>query len=411
MRWKQPGRVYPQVKAKQEHELKLKAFAPPYAREPELYLLPGGSNEGSSYGSAATPDQRHTEYSGSDLSDTRVTDPTWDKTINSSINDNKTVTTQPHQGGRGGRSYIWNRKLPEIIPISQQYLVQTETGHVLPLLNGKGSNAQRASEAAPSEDAEKLTGRNPTGDSGISDSLVGAETERSRRKRPEKPLEANPANSQPRNQQHQFGGTTFRHPVEPAHYQPPPSPPLLPDFPTIQSPKPQMTARNETIQEQLKRVREERVQLEKSREEMIKRIKSLLEQYKLRRHQARDSWKKKYFESKKATSALEETLNKLKSEQDIYYQKLLTQLAARDSRQRAKNPTLAASSKNSLIMTITSKQQELDQLKRKVENVRIKLLIEIKMRKQASSDLHVLKAELAHKKSTSVIAGPLLHAA
>lgn len=40
----------------------------------------------------------------------------------------------------------------------------------------------------------------------------------------------------------QFGGTSFRPVAEPTHYNPPPSPPLLPDFPTIEQLQPQIPA-------------------------------------------------------------------------------------------------------------------------------------------------------------------------
>ncbi|XP_018417354.1 PREDICTED: spermatogenesis-associated protein 1 [Nanorana parkeri] len=374
------------VKARQEPELKLKAFAPPYAREPELYLLPGASNEDSTYGSTVTPDQHHyhTEYTGSDHSVTTVTAPTWDKPALQPA-ENTVTSPPPPQEDHVRRSYIWNRKGREIVPISNQmqYNVQIDNSILPPIDLGKISNApNKRSEAANYDDTKKLSGRNTTGDSGIEHSLLRGETDRSHRKRPQ---------------------------AEPTHYKPPPSPPLLPDFPTIEPPKSQMPARDGTVLEQLNRERAERIQLEKLREELIKRTKALLEQQKLRRQRARDSWKKKYFETKKVTSALEETLNKLKKDLEVYYQKLLGQLAARDSKKRAKHPTLAADSKNSIIMKITTKQHDLDELKRKLENARIKLLIEIKMRKQASLDLDVLKAELAQKKAQSGLSNPPLY--
>ncbi|KAM3914465.1 spermatogenesis-associated protein 1 isoform 2-T2 [Leptodactylus fuscus] len=388
------------VKSRQEYELKLKSFAPPYAREPELYLLPGGNNEGSIYSSTITPDQHQSqaEYSASEDSEARVDVLTKERTTIQPINENNTAMSQPVQDG--GRSYIWNKKRQNMVPVTSQmqYQVQIENSSILPLLNGNVSNVlDKKSEVVSSEDTKKLSSRNLTGDSGIEDSLPGGDNGRSPRKRQEKPVKENPANRQSRKENSQFGDT---------HYQPPPSPPLLPDFPTIESPKSQIPSHSETILEKLNIIKEERIQLEKSREELIKRIKSLLEQHKLRRQQARDSWKKKYFETKKETSALEERLNKLKNEMDTYYQRLLTQLAARDSKKRAKHPTLAANSKNSLIMTITTKQHEIDQLKRKVDNARIKLVIEIKMRKQASSDLNVLKAELAQKKAQAGLSSP-----
>ncbi|KAF5923611.1 hypothetical protein HPG69_011007, partial [Diceros bicornis minor] len=42
------------VKAKQESELKLKSFAPPYALQPELYLLPIMDHLGNTYSASST---------------------------------------------------------------------------------------------------------------------------------------------------------------------------------------------------------------------------------------------------------------------------------------------------------------------------------------------------------------------
>ncbi|XP_056388518.1 spermatogenesis-associated protein 1 isoform X2 [Hyla sarda] len=397
------------VKSRQEYELKLKSFSPPYAREPELYLLTGINNEGSVYGSTITPDQHQfqAEYSASEQSEARADAINEEKNTVQPIEEKNTTVSQPVQDR--GRNYIWNRKRRDVVPVQSQiqYQVQIENSNGLPLVNGNISNIPSTKSEVIFKDTINLLGRNTTGDSGIEDSILGVETEHSQRKRQEKLVKENPANRQSKDQNNQFGDTSFRHLAEPAHYQPPPPPPPLLDFPTIESPKSQIPSHSETILEELNMVKEERIQMEKSREELIKRIKSLLEQHKLRRQQARDSWKKKYFETKKETSVLEERLNKLRNEMDAYYQRLLTQLAARDSKKRAKHPTLAANSKNSLIMTITTKQQELDQLKRKVDNARIKLVIEIKMRKQASSDLSVLKAELAQKKAQSGLSSPL----
>ncbi|XP_073401010.1 spermatogenesis-associated protein 1-like [Dendrobates tinctorius] len=391
------------VKLRQEYDLKLKSFAPPYAREPELYLLPGDTYEGSIYGSTISAEQRHfqAEYSSSEQSEARAEAVIDEKTTVQPIPENDPAAPRPAQDGV--RSFIWNKKRGDAVPVTSQmqYQVQMESGAVLPLLNGN----VKKSEIVGSEDGKMLSGRNPTGDSGIVDSLQGAEPDRSQRKRKETFVQENPANRGSRDERHQFGDTS-RHRSDCAHYRPPPSPPLLPDFPTIQSPTLRIPSHGETILEQLTIVKEERIQLEKSREEIIKRVKYLLEQHKLRRQQARDSWKKKYFETKKETATLEEKLNKLIKETNAHYQRLLTQLAARDSKKRAKHPTLAANPKDSLIMAITGTRQDLDQLKRKVDNARIKLVIEIKMRKQASSDLNVLKAELAQRKSQSGLGSP-----
>ncbi|KAM4022806.1 spermatogenesis-associated protein 1 isoform 2-T2 [Anomaloglossus baeobatrachus] len=378
------------VKLRQEYNLKLKAFAPPYAREPELYLLPRDVYEGSVYGSTLSPDHYQAEYPSSEQSEAQADGVIHDRTRIQPITENNPAA--PRAAQDGGRSFIWNKKRRDVVPVTSQiqYRAQPESGAISPLLH---ENISKKSEVVGSKDGKKLPGRNPTGDSGIADSLLDAKPEP---KRKEIFVPENPAMLESSDGGQQFGE---RHPSQRGHYRPPPSPPLLPDFPMILSPKPRLPSHGETILEQLSIVEEERITLEKSREEIIKRMKYLLEQHKLRRQQARDSWKKKYYETKKETATLEEKLNRLIKETNAQYQRLLTQLAARESKKRAKHPTLAANSKDSLIMTITKKRQELEQLKRKVENARIKLVIEIKMRKQASSDLNVLKAELAQKKA------------
>ncbi|KAM6396610.1 spermatogenesis-associated protein 1 isoform 2-T2 [Pluvialis apricaria] len=185
----------------------------------------------------------------------------------------------------------------------------------------------------------------------------------------------------------------------PKEYISPPSPPFLAlsvnpaQVPAIQA------AKNKMV-EQLQQMKKDRRHMEKTREELIKKAKGLLEQNKLRRYHVREEWKKKYFETKKATVSLEDALNKLQQDLELYHQKLLLQLEARDSRKRPNNMT---NSKNYTIIRITTVQHELDQLRRTLDDTKMKLVIEIKMRKQAASDLRALRAELMQKKIHSAL--------
>eukprot|EP00071_Canis_lupus_P042727 XP_022276284.1 spermatogenesis-associated protein 1 isoform X2 [Canis lupus familiaris] len=154
----------------------------------------------------------------------------------------------------------------------------------------------------------------------------------------------------------------------------------------------------EKIIEQMKQVKEERRYLERIREEQIKKVEKLFEQSKLKRYHACDGWKKKYFETKKITASLEEVLRKLQEDLELYYKKLLMQLEAREIKMRPKNLANITDSKNYLIIQITEVQHAIDQLKRKLDTDKMKLIIEVKMKKQAVSDLRTLKAELAQKK-------------
>ncbi|XP_051869124.1 spermatogenesis-associated protein 1 [Pristis pectinata] len=187
------------------------------------------------------------------------------------------------------------------------------------------------------------------------------------------------------------------HPLGGKQYSLPPPPPLL--TVTVQgSPLP---TDKEHLVAQINAVKQERKSLEKAREELVKKAKALLSENRLRRNQARDSWKKRYFESKKATAPLEETSSKLRQELEMFYLKLLHQLAARETRKGFQKAASASGSKNELIIQITTLKHEIDQLYRRLENAKMKLVTEIKLRKQTLTDLRALRAELVQKKTQS----------
>uniref|UniRef100_A0A2K6GXH7 Spermatosis associated 1 n=1 Tax=Propithecus coquereli TaxID=379532 RepID=A0A2K6GXH7_PROCO len=177
-----------------------------------------------------------------------------------------------------------------------------------------------------------------------------------------------------------------------------PSYPCQPVFPSGITDIPLLQMEREKIIQQMKQVKEERRYLERIREELIKKVEKLFKQSKLKQYQASDGWKKKYFETKKVTASLEEILTKLREDLELYYKKLLMQLEAREIKMRPKNLENITDSKNYLIIQITEVQHAIDQLKRKLDTDKMKLIIEVKMRKQAVSDLRTLKAELAQKK-------------
>ncbi|XP_038128184.1 spermatogenesis-associated protein 1 isoform X2 [Cyprinodon tularosa] len=156
-------------------------------------------------------------------------------------------------------------------------------------------------------------------------------------------------------------------------------------------------ASREDLMEEIKLVREERKQLEWTRQQLLWKGKDLLAQNRHRRNQARDTWKKKYFETKKATTPLEEHLKNLRQELEIFYNKVLHQLQAREKARRQGR----SSEKNELIIQIMRETHEIDNLKRKLEDSKMKLITEIKLKEQAATELRDLKAELAQKKNQS----------
>ncbi|NWW24211.1 SPAT1 protein, partial [Falcunculus frontatus] len=321
------------VKAKQETELELKSFAPPYALYPELYLLPGVEYFEDVYPLPSSTQQKHHFIEEADRFGHR-----------SSLSRQEPEKSKPFLGSVRSRHQVENLELPSPVEWAEKEPV--------PVSHTKQNNNNRIQE-------------NQLGEKGKLNHYENKQN----------------------------------HPTCPKEYISPPSPPFLAltvnpaQVPVIQ------TAKNKMV-EQLQQMKKDRRHMEKTREELIKKAKGLLEQNKLRRYQVREEWKKKYFETKKATVSLEDTLNKLRQDLELYHQKLLLQLEARDSRQRPNNTT---NSKNYTIIRIATVQHELYQLRRKLDDTKMKLIIEIKMRKQAASDLRALRAELTQKKIHSAL--------
>ncbi|XP_004413530.1 PREDICTED: spermatogenesis-associated protein 1 [Odobenus rosmarus divergens] len=307
-----------EVKVKQESELKLKSFAPPYALQPELYLLPIMDHLGNIYSaSTVSLDGRQTNNGVAEadgiihrplsvtlLNEEPGTDPSF------LVNTLKELLNKNQEEG----DFNWSGKNKEVIIVRFSSQIGKKECITLPdLIDFPSLPCQ------------------PALSPGITDtSLLHIEREK--------------------------------------------------------------------IIEQMKQVKEERQYLERIREELIKKVEKLFEQRKLKRYHACDGWKKKYFETKKITASLEEVLTKLQEDLELYYKKLLMQLEAREIKMRPKNLANITDSKNYLIIQITEVQHEIDQLKRKLDTDKMKLIIEVKMRKQAVSDLRTLKAELAQKK-------------
>ncbi|NXC51633.1 SPAT1 protein, partial [Aleadryas rufinucha] len=333
------------VKAKQETELELKSFAPPYALYPELYLLPGVEYFEDVYPLPSSTQQNHhfIEEANRFGHGSRL----------SSLSQQKPKKSKPFLGSVRSRHQVEHLEVPS--PVEWGEKEPVPVSHT----NNKQDNNNKIQENHLQQNRTRKTRAD-----------LGEKLD----------------NQADENEQN--------HLTCPKEYISPPSPPFLAltvnpaQVPVIQA------AKNKMV-EQLQQMKKDRRHMEKSREELIKKAKGLLEQNKLRRYHVREEWKKKYFEAKKATVSLEDVLNKLRQDLELYHQKLLLQLGARDSQQRPNNTT---NSKNYTIIRIATVQHELDQLRRKLDDTKMKLIIEIKMRKQAASDLRALRAELTQKK-------------
>ncbi|KFV41374.1 Spermatogenesis-associated protein 1, partial [Gavia stellata] len=344
------------VKPKQETELELKSFAPPYALYPELYLLLGVEYFEDVYPLSSSTQQRH--YFNAEANGSRL-------------------STFPQQNQNGSSGFVFapsnsnpaDRESGEsdmLLQTSQQnHLSQNQKEHNTPKWNDKAKGTALILHVNHNLSTKRLVTnmennghqkdsklrRDRTQDSGIPKTMKDQTTE-------------------------------YVHKTQRC---------LLNTI---------IISLEKKMVEQLQRMKKDRRHMEKTREELIKKAKGLLEQNKLRRYHVREEWKKRYFETKKVTVSLEDALNKLQQDLELYHQKLLLQLEARDSRKRPNNMT---NSKNYTIIRITTVQHELDQLRRKLDDTKMKLIIEIKMRKQAASDLRALRAELTQKKIHSAL--------
>ncbi|XP_070448204.1 spermatogenesis-associated protein 1 isoform X11 [Equus przewalskii] len=288
------------VKTKQESELKLKSFAPPYALQPELYLLPIMDHLGNTYSVSTVSVEGLQTNNGVAEADEIIHKPV-------------SVTLSKEEPGTDP-SFLENT-LKELL----------------------NKNPEEAwGKATPKE---SQTGKNQTGNSELPGSLEDSDNDY-----------FSSRESQLFQKNEDDRGITIS---------------LL-------------QIEREKIIEQMKQVKEERRYLERIREELVKKVEKLFEQSRLKRYQASDGWKKKYFETKKVTASLEEVLTKLREDLELYYKKLLMQLEAREIKMRPKNLANITDSKNYLIIQITEVQHAIDQLKRKLDTDKMKLIIDVK---------------------------------
>ncbi|EHB18038.1 Spermatogenesis-associated protein 1, partial [Heterocephalus glaber] len=345
------------VKERQESELKLKSFAPPYALQPELYLLPVMDHLGNVYSasSAVTLDGLQTNNDIAEI----------DGTIQRPVS----VTLSKEEPGRIPSSL--ENILKELFSKNQEEVKKKATPNKSQNANSHIENSKLPASLEDSNDyfhnqKSQFLWKNE-------DQIINRRQD-----------------NQIGEKEHVLLLDLIDFPSLPCQRQPVLSSGVT-DISLLQSER-------EKIIEQMKQIKEERRYLERITEELIKKAEKLFEQNKLKRYQGCDGWKKKYFETKKITASLEEVLTKLREDLELYYKKLLTQLEAREIKMKPKNVANIADSKNYLIIQITEVQHAIDQLKRKLDTDKMKLIIEVKMRKQAVSDLRALKTELVQKK-------------
>ncbi|XP_038049656.1 spermatogenesis-associated protein 1-like isoform X3 [Patiria miniata] len=164
-----------------------------------------------------------------------------------------------------------------------------------------------------------------------------------------------------------------------------------------QSARERLELERERLLAELQERQEMRLELERTREELMRQAKTLQARTVDRKNKARDLWKKKYFEEKKKTNPLEEQVNRLRSQLDQQHRKLLNQLEGRGP-QRKGMPREPPSKKNDHKILIFKMQHQMDDLRRRVENSKMKLTSEIKLRTQAETELRNLRTDVLQRK-------------
>ncbi|XP_075251105.1 uncharacterized protein LOC142343225 isoform X2 [Convolutriloba macropyga] len=148
---------------------------------------------------------------------------------------------------------------------------------------------------------------------------------------------------------------------------------------------------------ELARIKEERKEIELVRDDLIRKAHSVQAKAAQKRAQARDNWKKQYFEEKKKTLPLEEHALKLRREVDNLNRRVITRLEKEADAQQDHNQQLSSQHK----IVFMKLQYELDDTKQKIDEMQLKLLGEIKRRIQCKREITCLHKELKQTRVTA----------
>lgn len=157
----------------------------------------------------------------------------------------------------------------------------------------------------------------------------------------------------------------------------------------------------EELKAELRKAKSTRVEMEKERESKVRRAKMLQNQMMQKRNQSKNIWKKKFFEEKRKTAALEEQVNRLRHEVDAQHKTLMSYLESKEresGRPQAGVDFKSPSEKTNQRMTLARLQHEVEELRRRIEELKAKLTAEMKNRDAAQKELKQIREDLMEKK-------------
>ncbi|CAF3773156.1 unnamed protein product [Rotaria sp. Silwood1] len=153
----------------------------------------------------------------------------------------------------------------------------------------------------------------------------------------------------------------------------------------------------ETLRARLQELRARRADLEKIREEVIKHLKNIHNRITLRRKEARDMWKKKYFFEKKKTPPLEERVILLKNELEQIHKRTIQTIDGEAKHAMQIGYAKEAEIGNYLVQ-VTRTHHDIQDIRHQVEQAKLRLTTDVKLRNQAENECRSLRHELNQAK-------------
>ncbi|GAA6086720.1 spermatogenesis-associated protein 1 [Tachysurus ichikawai] len=405
------GRSLAMVKAKQEKDLKAKFFAPPYSPYPDLYLLPVEENVNSLCSRSLSSDtvlyntDSQTCYPprpifapGQTKAPTKfplIKQKPQQYFLAQSLENESSSSSleEREEDSLGCEDSVWTEAHKMCWNVQEEFVAKE---HEMPCINQTSKKTQK-------NEIKPCYKRNVSRDPGVQvmlevqdAGLIHSQGRKAKLSPTLKPSRKKPGAELVRVSRADTVVTVLCDSDPSALSQPV----------HVQKINPELSTNRDELLKEIRLVKEERKKLERTRQELLRKGKELLALNRHYRNQARDKWKRRYFDTKKATAPLEETLKNLRQELESFYNKLFQKLQARDGRNKQRRAGNLSSTKNDLIIQIMTESYEIDNLKKNIDDAKIKLDTEIKLRNQAASELQALKAELLQKKSQCSFTGP-----
>ncbi|GFU30873.1 SPATA1_C domain-containing protein [Nephila pilipes] len=155
-----------------------------------------------------------------------------------------------------------------------------------------------------------------------------------------------------------------------------------------------LTPEIQQLQSKAEEMRAERRLRELKRDALMQKVRDLQKRKASSKDRAREEWKRRFLEVKKSTPRLEDHCSKLRQELEKLVKDMLVSVKS-DADSKPHKP----SKKTSYKIMIMRLLQEVEDLRRRLQSVTIRLNAETKLRAQAEFEVKKLRQDLLHKKT------------